>query len=93
MKLFRDFALPSILPLVKRRPLKRHAALRVLYAFSVPSPTGHLQAIRTLQDFLQDMTSFLHCLTVLIFSEDAFNVRVLVWCVCVCPCVCVCVCV
>jgi hypothetical protein len=42
-RLFRDFALPSLCPLIEARPTKRHSAMRLLYACAAPTPTGHLQ--------------------------------------------------
>jgi hypothetical protein len=97
-RLFRDFALPSLCPLIEARPTKRHAAMRLLYACAAPTPTGHLQvcgavclllsvfgfivrvapisqAIRILQQALDSLQVFGHCLSILVFIEDAFNVR------------------
>ena len=73
-KLFRDFALPSLLPVIVNRASKRLACLRLLYAFAARTPTGHLQAIRTLQQSLNNLSVFNHLLSILIFIEDCFNV-------------------
>lgn len=73
VRLFRDFALAQLAPLIKSHPTKRHAVLRLMYAFSLSTATGRLQAIRSLQRSLDDLPAFLHCLTVLIFLEDSFD--------------------
>ena len=75
-RLFRDFALPCVCPIIVARPSKRHACARLLYAYAQSSPTGHLAAIRTLQQALNNLPVFTHTLAVLVFIEDAFNVSV-----------------
>ncbi len=49
-KLFRDFALPSLAPIIITKPTKRHAAMRLLYAFAAPTPPGHLQVRKQMVD-------------------------------------------
>lgn len=45
-KLFRDFALPCLAPVLLSTPTRRQPILRLLYAFAPTTPAGHLQ-VRT----------------------------------------------
>jgi hypothetical protein len=42
-RLFMDFALHTVEPVLKRVPTKRHSLLRIMYAFAAPTPTGRMQ--------------------------------------------------
>jgi hypothetical protein len=75
--LFRDFSLPSILPVLKLRPRARHALLQIVYAFTPRSVPSRIATIRVLQDRLGDMPLFLHCLSILVFFEPDFNPQLL----------------
>jgi hypothetical protein len=45
-RLFSDFCLPTVVPIIRRSPTKRHAMLRLLYAFCQTTSTGHLEVWR-----------------------------------------------
>ncbi len=45
-RVFIDFALPSIEPVLKRVPSKRHPMLRIMYSFAGATPDAHVQ-VRT----------------------------------------------
>ena len=74
-RVFADFMLPSFEGILKRVATKRHALLRMMYAFSATNATARMQTIRTLQQCLNNLSVFVHCLTVSVFLEDQFNVR------------------
>ena len=71
--LFGDYALPKLVEVLRRRPTKRHATLRILYAFCAEDIQMHVQVIKVLQDRVGDMPVFLHCLAILVFLEAEFN--------------------
>lgn len=73
--LFQDFALSSIVAMLRRSSDKRQALLEVMYAFTGKDIAMRIQAVRALQQRLDDFAVFLHCLTTLIFCETKFDVR------------------
>lgn len=75
--LFADFALPSLLPVLKDRPASRHALLRLVYAFTRTDIASRASAIRVLQERLGNMSTFIHCLAVLIQIEPDFDEQLL----------------
>lgn len=75
--LFSDFALPSLLPVLKDRPASRHALLRLVYAFTRPDIPSRASTIRVLQERLGNMATFIHCLAVLIQIEPDFDDQLL----------------
>jgi hypothetical protein len=76
-RLFEDLALGGLLPILRSAPTKRHAALRVLYAFAGPSAAARASAVRALHSHLNHLPTFLHCLSVLAFLEPSLDSRLL----------------
>lgn len=71
---FIDLAFPALVPLLPRQPSKRHAVLRILYAFSGGSSAARVGAIGALQDRLGRETDvFLHCVAILAFLEPSMD--------------------
>jgi len=71
--LFQDFALPNLTLMLESSPGKRHAVLRVMYAFCRQDVSSHIQMIKELQERVPDMSTFVHALTILIFMEKQMN--------------------
>lgn len=68
-QMYRDFALPQTLAMLKHRPTKRAPLLRIAYAFSGAasgrSSSGRLATIRALQEGLAgDTATFVNCLAI-----------------------------
>jgi hypothetical protein len=71
--LFGDFALTKLSQMLGSNPGKRHAILRVIYAFCQQDVTTHIQMIKLLQERVPEMGTFVHALTILIFMERQMN--------------------
>ncbi|KAF0691643.1 Aste57867_17173 [Aphanomyces stellatus] len=67
--LMADFALPRLAALLTSWPTKRHAILRIVYAFSSPKLVAHIQVIKRLREALPTMTIFVDCLALLLSLE------------------------
>lgn len=67
--LFRDYLLPPLAEMLKRKPSKRATLIQLAYTFTVrpnASDSGPLVSlINTLQDAVHDMDAFLHCISVI----------------------------
>jgi hypothetical protein len=79
-QLFRDFALPQGLSLLRSRPRRRPHVLRVAYAFTGAatsrSSAGRLALMKTLQERLDgERGAFVHCLAVLATLEQGLDER------------------
>jgi hypothetical protein len=59
---FSDFALPTILDLVRTAPNKRQDLLKIAYSFTVNDVSHHKTLIRLVQQRLNHLRTFLHCL-------------------------------
>lgn len=73
MDLFCDFGLPKLLACFKISPAKRPAILRLLYAFSPPDVTSHMQCVKRLQLALDSIPLFLHAVAILVTLETEFD--------------------
>ena len=71
--LMADFGLPKLLPFLRHTSESCRQVLAVVYAFSAPSPTAHVRAVKALQDSLDSQLDFLHALTALITLERDFD--------------------
>lgn len=71
--LFQDFALPNLTLMLESSPGKRHAVLRIMYAFCRQDVSSHIQMIKELQERVPEMSTFVHALTILIFMEKQMN--------------------
>ena len=58
---------------LKKSNATRAAILQVVYSFCPNEVAPHIAAIKALQDALGDQTTFMHCLSVLVTLESAFN--------------------
>jgi hypothetical protein len=78
-QLFRDFALPHIVSILKHRPAKRPHLLSVAYAFAgaatSTSTAGRRSFVQTLQEELSDITTYIHCLAITASLETDLSVR------------------
>ena len=79
-QLFRDFALPQIVEVLRAKPRRRFHALRVAYAFSgaaaARSSAGRVATITALQERLgDDRGVFVHCLAILASLETSLDMR------------------
>jgi hypothetical protein len=72
-QLFSDFSLPNLSLMLENSPGKRHAVLRIMYAFCKPDVSSHIQMIKELQATVPEMSTFVHALTILIFMEKQMN--------------------
>lgn len=70
--LFNDFAMRPLCAVIKANPAKRHDVLAVIYAYSA-SWEDHPNVIRLLQETLDDLPTFISCLTRLIYLESEFD--------------------
>lgn len=70
-----EYALPWLLPCLRafKDPTKRSAVLSVVYAIVPPTPEAHIDAIRALQNAVNDQATFLSLLPALIAMESAFS--------------------
>lgn len=69
-----EFALPFFLPTLRGgSPAKVSAMLRVVYALVPPTPEAHIDAIRALQNAVNDQALFVGLLPSLIGMEEAFS--------------------
>jgi hypothetical protein len=68
-ELMQDLAMPAIIPLIKHRPAKRLQLLRVLYSFTGGVVRHRRAVISSLHELLDDLHSFLSCLSLLIYIE------------------------
>lgn len=75
--LFCDFALPKLCTLLKSQPRKLPILSRLIYSYAVPDVEEHVKAIRRVQEALEDASTFVHVLSVLISSEREFNEKLL----------------
>jgi len=69
--LFMEYGLPKMVGLLSSRPTKRRRLLEMAYSFC--SQQYHLKFIKAMQDSLQDMQTFLHCIVVLMHLEKDFT--------------------
>jgi hypothetical protein len=68
-EMLQDLALPALLPLIKHRPAKRLHLLRILYSFTGGEIRHRRATIRSLHELLDDLPTFLSCLSLLIYTE------------------------
>jgi len=69
-----EFALPFFMPTLRvGSPAKVSALLRVVYALVPPTPEAHIDAIRALQNAVNDQAAFVGLLPSLIAMEAAFS--------------------
>ena len=74
-QLFRDFALPRCIDLLQKRAEKRVAILRIALAFGGGGLVGsgarsRIDMIQALQQQLADLTTFIHCLSLLAAMDN-----------------------
>ena len=69
--LFMEYGLPKLVPLLSSRPPKRRRLLEMSYCFC--SQLYHLKFIKSMQDALNDMPTFLHCIVVAMHQEQDFT--------------------
>ena len=69
--LFMEYGLPKLVPVLASRPPKRRRILEMAYCFC--SQIYHLKFIKSMQDALNDMPTFLHCIVVLMHQEPDFT--------------------
>jgi len=72
-EMFVDFGLTKAATFLKKSNATRAAILQVVYSFCPNEVAPHIAAIKALQDALGDQTTFMHCLSVLVTLESAFN--------------------
>eukprot|EP00817_Percolomonadidae_sp_ATCC50343_P007812 CAMPEP_0117424654 /NCGR_PEP_ID=MMETSP0758-20121206/5033_1 /TAXON_ID=63605 /ORGANISM="Percolomonas cosmopolitus, Strain AE-1 (ATCC 50343)" /LENGTH=684 /DNA_ID=CAMNT_0005208569 /DNA_START=167 /DNA_END=2218 /DNA_ORIENTATION=- len=77
--LFNDFAMPKMVPLLKKDRFKRRHVLAIMYAFCSKDPQVHMDVIKSLQDALpgNNDAPYLSCLSHLIVMEESFNEKLL----------------
>eukprot|EP01029_Cantina_marsupialis_P029160 TRINITY_DN779889_c0_g1_i1.p1 TRINITY_DN779889_c0_g1~~TRINITY_DN779889_c0_g1_i1.p1 ORF type:complete len:780 (+),score=232.23 TRINITY_DN779889_c0_g1_i1:130-2469(+) len=63
--LFDDHALHRCCQLLKKSPVKRISVLESMVTFLEPKSGAYIKLIRSLQSELNDMTSFIHCLSII----------------------------
>jgi len=69
-----EFALPFFMPTLRMgSPAKVSALLRVVYALVPSTPEAHIDAIRALQNAVNDQATFVGLLPTLIAMETAFS--------------------
>ena len=73
--LFNDFAMRSLCAVITANARKRAGILSIMYSFASRTWEDHANVIRLLQDTLDDLPTFISCLTHLIYLETEFDVR------------------
>lgn len=78
-ELFRDFALPVLLPTIRDRPNKRQSLLRVTHAFCCAPESNdaasQLVLIRALQSGISHVDTLVHCLSITVSLDATVDVR------------------
>ncbi|KDO33972.1 hypothetical protein SPRG_01248 [Saprolegnia parasitica CBS 223.65] len=68
-----DYALPQLSSILVSSSTKRHAILRVIYAFGSTKVVAHIQTIKRLREGLPNMQVFIHCLALLLGLETEMD--------------------
>lgn len=73
LPLFCDFALFKMASTLTNNPPKRLGILTLLHAFSALDTQSHIQCIKRLQAIVPELSSFIHCLTILAMNERSVD--------------------